>query len=276
MRHSRREPESPRPPRARGHAAPRGRRGRRARAGRSAREAAAAVGCRSAFWELHVHDDRHPRHPASASPGSFVTAFFRRKQGKRPSFGVSLLISFATWAAVVALELLVIRHLKHLHLHISHATQPAGRAGRRPARGIQTGTTAARRRDAHAPLPLGRARRHPRAAPRGRRDRRRVALAPEPSRPERDRSRSRSPRRSTSRSTTCGADPDLRRAIIAAYARMETRPRRRRDPARTRPRRRSSTSSERSSRSTRAPAPCAGSPISSNGLGSATMSRSRR
>ena len=84
-----------------------------------------------------------------------------------------------------------------------------------------------------------------------------------------------SPPRSTSRSTTCAPTP-----TCAARSSPRTRAWRRRSPRpacrAARPRRRSSTSSARCSPSTRARPPSAGSPTSSNGLGSATMSRSRR
>ena len=63
MRHSNHDPEPLRPPRARGHAAPRGRRDRSPRTAarvwsrRTQRAALRVLG-------LHVHDSRHPRRPA--------------------------------------------------------------------------------------------------------------------------------------------------------------------------------------------------------------------
>ena len=61
--------------------------------------------------------------------GALVTTLIRRRQGKQRSFGVNLLISLATWAALVAFELLVIRHLRYLHINVHH------RAGRHGAPG---------------------------------------------------------------------------------------------------------------------------------------------
>jgi hypothetical protein len=57
--------------------------------------------------------------------GLFAASLIRRKQGKRRGYWQSLLISLVTWAVFIALELLVVKHLKHLHLnlHQHRATQ---------------------------------------------------------------------------------------------------------------------------------------------------------
>jgi hypothetical protein len=59
---------------------------------------------------------------------------------------VSLLISFATWAAVVAFELLVIRHLKHLHFNVHVPTPPPEQGGGQPvgSQGHNSSSTASR------------------------------------------------------------------------------------------------------------------------------------
>ena len=49
--------------------------------------------------------------------GLFAAAFIRRQQGKRRSTWHSLLLSLVLWSAVIALEVFVIRHLRHLRLH---------------------------------------------------------------------------------------------------------------------------------------------------------------
>jgi len=152
--------------------------------------------------------------------GVFVTTFLRRKQGKRRSFGVSLLISFVTWAAVVAFELLVIRHLKHLHLHIPQQSGQQGDAGGVNSRGFNassgdngTGRTLRFRWNELAVI-LGLLLvtgaivaawlfRRDEKAP--------TETAPEVLAAALDDSLD-----------DLRADPDLRRAIIAAYARMET------------------------------------------------------
>jgi len=57
--------------------------------------------------------------------GLFAAAFIRRQQGKRRSTWHSVLLSIVLWSAVIALEVFVIRHLRHLRLHgfTLHQTQ---------------------------------------------------------------------------------------------------------------------------------------------------------
>jgi hypothetical protein len=150
--------------------------------------------------------------------GLLAAAFIRRKQGKQRSYWQSLLRTLAVWALIVGLELLVVRHLKlsHLHLH-AHQAQEAdngfprqvpNEAHRRLAR-----TRAPRFRWEELVAVLGlllvtvaiiaaRLRREPRA-PR--------ESAPEVLAAALDESLD-----------DLRTDADLRRAIIAAYARMET------------------------------------------------------
>ena len=153
--------------------------------------------------------------------GVFVTTFLRRKQGKRRSFGVSLLISFVTWAAVVAFELLVIRHLKHLHLHIPQHIRPAGGCRRSQPGGFNgskggngAGRTLHFRWDELVVI-LG-------LLLAGRRDRRRMALPPRTSKAPSETAPEVLAAALDESLDDLRADPDLRRAIIAAYARMET------------------------------------------------------
>jgi hypothetical protein len=49
--------------------------------------------------------------------GLFAAAFIRRQQGKRRNPWYSLLLSLLAWSVVIGLEVLVIRHLRHLRLH---------------------------------------------------------------------------------------------------------------------------------------------------------------
>jgi uncharacterized protein DUF4129 len=148
-----------------------------------------------------------------------VAAFYlRRKQGKqRRNYWQSLLSSLVVWAAFVALELLVVRHMKNLQLHL-HQPQPGttgvltatvpttlqhGVAGARSPRfrwdelaillGLLLGTAAI--------VAATVSRRRPRTLREG---------APEALAAALDESLD-----------DLRTDPDLRRAIIAAYARME-------------------------------------------------------
>jgi hypothetical protein len=151
--------------------------------------------------------------------GVLVTGLLRRKQGKRPSFGVSLLISFVTWAAVVAFELLVIRHLKHLHLNLHVPSQPPDQAGGQPvgSQGHNSSSTASRAlhfRWGELIVILGLL--FVAAAIVAAFFFRRGSGKPDETAPEvlaaaLDESLD-----------DLRSDPDLRRAIIAAYARMET------------------------------------------------------
>lgn len=72
--------------------------------------------------------------------GALVTTLIRRRQGKRRSFGANLLISLVTWAALVAFELLVIRRLRHLHINVHHRAGRHGGTGAVNPRGFQGGT----------------------------------------------------------------------------------------------------------------------------------------
>jgi hypothetical protein len=151
--------------------------------------------------------------------GLVAASFIRRKQGKRRAYWQSLLISFVTWAVILALEVLLVRHLKHLHLHTRpHPAEPSGSGFLRP--GHHRGNAAApgatrslRFRTDELFVVLGlfllagaivwawlyrRKPRRPREA------------APEALAAALDESLD-----------DLRNDPDLRRAIIAAYARME-------------------------------------------------------
>ena len=151
-----------------------------------------------------------------------VAAFYlRRKQGRQQrNYWQSLLRALVLWAAFVALELLVVRHLKNLQLNLRlHPPQPAttgvvtaplpttphhGGAGTRRPRfrwdelavllGLLVGTAAI--------VAATFSRRRPRPLREG---------APEALAAALDESLD-----------DLRTDPDLRRAIIAAYARMET------------------------------------------------------
>ena len=49
--------------------------------------------------------------------GLFAAAFIRRQQGRRRNTWHSLLLYLLVWSAVIGLELLVVRHVRHLRLH---------------------------------------------------------------------------------------------------------------------------------------------------------------
>ena len=78
--------------------------------------------------------------------GLVATSFMRRRQKKRRSYGMNLLVTLGTTAAVLVLELLVIRHLRHLHLHVP-TPQPPQQAGGQPVgtQGRNNGSSAATR-----------------------------------------------------------------------------------------------------------------------------------
>jgi hypothetical protein len=151
--------------------------------------------------------------------GLVGASFIRRRQGKQRAYWQSLLISFVTWAVLLGLEVLLVRHLKHLHLHLHpRPAEPAGSGFLRPGhhRGNAAGHATTRslrfRSDelfavvgllllAGAIVAAWLYRRKPRrpreAAPEA------LAAALDESLDD------------------LRNDPDLRRAIIAAYARME-------------------------------------------------------
>jgi hypothetical protein len=151
--------------------------------------------------------------------GLFVTTLMRRRQRKRRSYGVNLLISFATFVAVLAFELLIVRHLKNLHLHVP-TPQPPQQAGGQPVHSQgQNNSSSSASRTLHfrwgelivilgllvvagaivAALLLSRDSDKP------------DETVPEVLAAALDESLD-----------DLRSDPDLRRAIIAAYARMET------------------------------------------------------
>jgi len=150
--------------------------------------------------------------------GLFAAAFIRRQQGKRRRTWGSLLMSLVAWSALVALELLIVRHSNLAHL-IHHGQPPKApatglvRSGRSRAHPGTSGTHSLRFRwnELLAVLALVvvagaliAARFHredqgttPETAPEA------LAAALDESLDD------------------LRSDPDLRRAIIAAYARME-------------------------------------------------------
>ena len=151
--------------------------------------------------------------------GLLAASLVRRKQGKRRGYWQSLLVSLLTWGAFIALELLVVRHLKHLqfNLHQHGATENGNGVGRhgnppKPHHGAQS-TRSLRFRWGELLIILGLlvaagaviatwlVRRERRMSP---------ASAPEALAAALDESLD-----------DLRNDPDLRRAIIAAYARME-------------------------------------------------------
>jgi hypothetical protein len=144
--------------------------------------------------------------------------FIRRRQGRQGSYWQSLLRSLAIWAAFVAFELFLIRHAKDLHLNLQqHQTQQAETGLGRTLNPAQHHPAAARaprfRWDelvivlglllvVGAIIAAGRSRKDPKA---------RREIAPEALAAALDESLD-----------DLRTDADLRRAIIAAYARMET------------------------------------------------------
>jgi hypothetical protein len=151
--------------------------------------------------------------------GLIAASFIRRRQTRRRSYWQSLLSSLAVWAAFVAFELLVVRHLKNLHLnlqqHQPQQTEPAiiGRPTLSPANHHSTATRPPRFRWDELVIVLGLLLVVGAiiAARLSRNDRKtRHEIAPEALAAALDESLD-----------DLRTDADLRRAIIAAYARME-------------------------------------------------------
>jgi hypothetical protein len=150
--------------------------------------------------------------------GLIAASFVRRRHGKRRSYWQSLLSSLAVWAAFVAFELLVMRHLKHLHFNLSQhqpqQTEPGfGKGTLSPGNHHSARTRAPRFRWDELVIVLGLvlavgaivAVRLSRKDPKKQRE-----IAPEALAAALDESLD-----------DLRTDADLRRAIIAAYARME-------------------------------------------------------
>ncbi|MGH2976942.1 MAG: DUF4129 domain-containing protein [Gaiellaceae bacterium] len=149
--------------------------------------------------------------------GVLVGALLRRREGHRRTFWQSLLRSLVIFALLLGLELLVVRYLKlaHIHLHL-HRLQQTGPVKPGQSRGHHphSGTRSLHFRWDELAIVLGLlvvaaaivAVRRPRPQPRAPR-----TIAPEALAAALDESLD-----------DLRADPDLRRAIIAAYARMET------------------------------------------------------
>jgi len=151
--------------------------------------------------------------------GLFALMYLRRREGKKKSYWNSLLQSLAVWAAFVVLELLFIRNgylARHLHFHLSPAQESGRGLGSQGQHGSTShGSDATRSlsfRWGELAILLGLlvvvvaifAARHARLA------RRRSDNAPEALAAALDHS-----------IDDLRSDPDLRRAIVAAYARME-------------------------------------------------------
>jgi hypothetical protein len=152
--------------------------------------------------------------------GLFAASLIRRKQGKGRGYWQSLLISLATWAVFIALELLVVRHLKHLHLNLHQhpATETGNGVGRHgnpgtPHHGLNS-TRTLRFRWGELLIILGL------LVASG------AAIATWLMRRNRETSHESAPEVLAAALDESlddlRNDPDLRRAIIAAYARMET------------------------------------------------------
>jgi hypothetical protein len=148
--------------------------------------------------------------------GVIVGALVRRREGHRRPFWQSLLRSLVIFALLLGLEFLVVRYLKlaHIHLHL-HRLQQTGpvKPGQSRGRHPSSGTRSLHFRWDELAIVLGLvvaaaivAVRRPRPQPRTPR-----TIAPEALAAALDESLD-----------DLRADPDLRRAIIAAYARMET------------------------------------------------------
>ena len=152
--------------------------------------------------------------------GTVLAALARRQRKKQRSFWYGLFRALVLWGAVLAFELLVFRysHLSHLHLHRHHLPQQPGSGVGGPAQNQahhhSTGTHTIRFRWNELVVILGLllvvgvavivAARRSRPKPRT------LELAPEDLAAALDESLD-----------DLRADVDLRRAIIAAYARME-------------------------------------------------------
>jgi Domain of unknown function (DUF4129) len=151
--------------------------------------------------------------------GLFALMFLRRREGKKQNYWHNLLQSLAIWAVFVALELLLVRNgflARHLHFHLP-ASRESGRGLGSPGQHGATSHSRAERtlsfRWGELAIVLGLvivvlaifAVRHARLE-RGKRDK----TAPEAFAAALDQS-----------IDDLRGDPDLRRAIVAAYARME-------------------------------------------------------
>jgi hypothetical protein len=152
--------------------------------------------------------------------GVFALMFVRRREGKKQNYWHSLLQSLAIWAAFVVLELLFIRNgylARHLHFHLAPPRESGRGLGSRGQHGASSHTSAAERslsfRWGELAILLGLlvvvvaifAARHARLD-----RRRRDESTPEALAAALDQS-----------IDDLRGDPDLRRAIVAAYARME-------------------------------------------------------
>ena len=150
--------------------------------------------------------------------GLFAAAFIRRQQGRRRNTWHSLLLYLVIWSAVIGLELLLVRHLRHLRLHgfTLHQTVTNGlRPGQNGVHRLHgSGTQSLKFRwdelialsglllVASALIATRFYRTNPELQ---------SAAAPEALAAALDESLD-----------DLRSDPDLRRAIVAAYARMET------------------------------------------------------
>jgi uncharacterized protein DUF4129 len=152
--------------------------------------------------------------------GVFALMFVRRREGKKQNYWHSLLQSLAIWAAFVVLELLFIRNgylARHLHFHLAPPRESGKGLGSPGQHGATSHTSAAERsvsfRWGELAILLGLlvvvvaifAARHARLD-----RRRRDESTPEALAAALDQS-----------IDDLRGDPDLRRAIVAAYARME-------------------------------------------------------
>jgi hypothetical protein len=150
--------------------------------------------------------------------GLIAASFIRRRQGRQGSYWQNLLRSLAIWAAFVAFELFLIRHAKDLHFNLQqHRPQQAETGlGRtlNPGQHHSAASRAPRFRWDELVIVLGLllvvgailAARRSRKDPKARRE-----IAPEALAAALDEALD-----------DLRTDADLRRAIIAAYARMET------------------------------------------------------
>jgi len=152
--------------------------------------------------------------------GVFAIAFIRRRAGKRRNAWQSLLRALIFYGLVIGFELLVFRHLKlsHLHLHRHAPQEPGagpGRPGRNGADNHSAGTRSLQFRWDELLIVLGLVLVSTAAAimvlRRSRPDPGTLEDAPETLAAALDESLD-----------DIRSDPDLRRAIVAAYARMET------------------------------------------------------
>jgi Domain of unknown function (DUF4129) len=153
--------------------------------------------------------------------GVFAIAFIRRRAGKRRNVWQSLLRALILYGLLIGLELLVFRHLNlsHLHLHRHVPQEPGagpGRAGQNGTHHQHAGTRTLQFRWGELLVVLGLL----------------VVLAAgaivaiRRSRPDAETALDLAPEALVAALDESlddlRSDPDLRRAIIAAYARMET------------------------------------------------------